>query len=424
MSCRNAIAAALCAALLAPGIARADGTADGSADDKGEQKGSGPFGVKENAMDATAAVDSNKPGLNNIKFGGYLRPELVFTMRPDALPRDEYEYGIGTSRAGLLIGGEPVRGFHASLHLVLGASTDDIIGAVDPIDRDGDGSPDDIDATSRPSASLAVATALVTWRPDPRLAITVGRRRIPFTASTSTLINKQVFAAPPVVQEAFTRGTDLGIFVTGSTPDHRLIVSGGLWNGSGRESAYVPQFGRGILASARIDFSPLGAMPFEEGDLKRGPPRFSLGSGLLYHALTQFDMAGFEGAKQRDLRASFSARVTARGFYFQTEVLRRQITDNLSSRPDASTAAYAQTSYYLPVGQVGLAPMARFSWLRIDEHVAPKTGSAWEAGLAVYPRPKSANPDYVRLVVQYIGRVDPITGETIHSGVSQLRLRW
>jgi|GEM_PF-6829811 len=123
MNGRAVVATAVYAVLLIPGAALADDT--GTPEKNAEQKSSGPFGVKENALDATAAVESNVPGLSNIKFGGYLRPELVLTVRPGALPRDKYEYGIGTSRAGLLIGGEPVKGFHALVisHRMVGPLT-------------------------------------------------------------------------------------------------------------------------------------------------------------------------------------------------------------------------------------------------------------------------------------------------------------
>lgn len=350
--------------------------------------GAGPFGFEENTADATAVVAGTRAGLDGVKIGGYLRPELVFGLHPEAAPADRYDYGIDGSRAGLQVGGQPLETVHVAFHMSLG---------------------DDV----------AVESALLTWRPVAWASLTVGRRSVPFTASSSTSSNAMLFPGRVELHRAFERDKDLGVFATASTPARHVIVSAGAWNGGADADA-----GRGILGSVRIDVSPLGAMPFEEGDLARGPLRVSAGAGALYREHSRYDDAGYESVRRRDLRASASARASYRGLFVQTEVLRRQVTDSLSARPDVATGWYAMASYYVVAGALGLAPLARVGVLAEDQMTLPVTGTSYEAGLALLPRPRALRAHDVRFAATYRTRTDAVTGEASHRATGQIRMRW
>jgi hypothetical protein len=373
------------------------------------------------AIALCAAAGSAAADPPRLTFSGYLRPQVELTQRPEAAPRDEFDFAVTESRAGLIASGEPVADFKVDLHVLIGAETTELVTEVKPVDNDNDGVPDQVDSKRRFDAAFTLERATVTWRPDPRLETTVGLRAIPFSAQSATATTVMVFPDLVPLHRLFVRDTDLGAMAHLTTFDKVWSVSAGAWNGTGRQ---VSAPGDGPLLSLRLDWNPRGEFPFRETDTSRGPLRIGLGGGVLFRQMRFFDATGHPAGRSRDLRAAASARVAIAGFTAQAELFRRQIADNVSSRPEVATGAYLLATYYHLVSPMGLAPIMRIGWLRDLEFVDPVHGSSFELGLAIYPRPNAPDPDYMRLALSYAGVKDAPTGERTHSGIAQFRVRW
>jgi len=229
-----------------------------------------------------------------------------------------------------------------------------------------------------------------------------------------------MFPGRSAPNDVFLRGSDPG-FLAEIDVDGRFQLAAGVFNGSGVSFGRANE--RGPLLALRIDGNPIGAFPFVEGDLDRGPFRIGLGGGLIYYPSTIYDAAGFQSSLARDLRLSGSFRLAGRGFFFQAELLRRQRTDSLSSRPDLATGAYGQLSYFVEIPEVfGFAPIARVGWTAQDQGFDPHHTIFIEGGLALYlgPQPGTAP----RLVLQYVGELRLTEEEEAHGGLAQLAVRF
>ena len=130
--------------------------------------------------------------------------------------------------------------------------------------------------------------------------------------------------------------------------------------------------------------------------------------------------------KDRTVFASLSARVKVGGLYAQAEVLRRQRTDNLSSRPIIATGGYAQGSYYVPVkaNVLGLSPIARAGLTVEDQSFEPRTSILTEAGAAIYWHRGSTANDTIKLIVQYFGEQRITEGEDAYGLTTQMQLQF
>ena len=102
------------------------------------------------------------------------------------------------------------------------------------------------------------------------------------------------------------------------------------------------------------------------------------------------------------------------------ELLRRQRTDSLSSRAQIATGAYAQTSFTFPAGPVLVAPLGRLGWAEEDQEFMPRETVWTEIGLALYPHP--ADPEAIRIIVQYLGQRQVTERESAHGAALQAQL--
>jgi hypothetical protein len=361
-----------------------------------------------------------------LTISGYVQPQYTYRVRQNARPRDQREFGAGATRAGIIFSGEPLDRWTYTIHMVIGAQLVNTIWRVDAVDRDGDGFIDDIATRSELAPGifmeeLSVNYKPVDFKPQDKTLVTLdlklGQLRIPFTAANRSPNAALMFPRRSAPNNVFLFGTDLGGLATMGIYEDRVEVSGGVFNGTGlgigeaNEDSGVQTIAlrRGALYSTRIDINPLGGFPFAEGDLGRGPFRFGLGGGLLYFPSRLFDEAGNDTrTRARDLRASASARLAVRGLYLQAEFLRRQQTDSLSSLPFVATGAYGQGSFFYPVYKnLGMAPVGRFGWTRLDESFDPRTTYYAEGGLALYLG-NDERPDVMRFLLQYLGewRID------------------
>jgi hypothetical protein len=369
------------------------------------------------AAEAEAKADE-KP---SFELSGYLQPQVGMTWRPDGLPRDRFEYGAAATAAGIEIGGQPWDDWRYDLHVIVAGESREVVTGVESVDSNGDGVPDDVSAESELSPTLAVERATVSYQPVPLVGAVVGQMRIPFTVQEQSPETSLMFPRRSGPNEVFLQGPDLGALAVLTLPNEVMRASLGAFNGSGAPVGESEE--RGLVYALRADVNPLGAFPFGEGDLERGHLRIGLGAGFLYYPARVYDASGYLGTRIRDLRASASFRLAVRGVYLQTEVLRRQRTDSLSSRPVVATGAYGQASYFLPLhAPIGLAPIARVGYAAEDQGFDPRNTLFLEAGLTVYPHPDE--PDDLKIVAQYLGERRLTEREDAHGAVVQVQLSW
>lgn len=370
---------------------------------------------------AGAATPEAAAEATSWNLSGYVQPQVGLTYRPDGLPRDRVDYGASATAAGIELQGEPWARWSYDVHLVVAGESREVVTGVEVVDSNGDGMVDDVSADSELSPSLLVERATVTYQPVALFGVVVGQMRVPFTAQEQSPQTALMFPQRSGPNEVFLKGPDLGALAVLSVSGDLFRASLGAFNGTGQPVGESEE--RGLVYSLRLDANPLGPFPFGEGDLERGRLRIGLGAGFLYYPASVYDASGYLGSRIRDLRASASFRLAARGAYLQAEVLRRQRTDSLSSRPVIATGAYAQGSYFLPVrSPVGWAPIARVGYAAEDQGFAPRDTLFLEAGLTVYPRPDE--PDALKLVAQYLGERRLTEGEDAHGAILQLQLTW
>ncbi|HCP44466.1 MAG TPA: hypothetical protein DIU15_00290 [Deltaproteobacteria bacterium] len=355
------------------------------------------------------------------RVSGYVQPQFAVRYRPEALPRDRVEIGMAAARAGLIFDGSIAKTWRFRVHFVLSGEFLEALVGVEVVDRDGDGSVDGVAQTTELLAGMALEELSVSWSPLAILELKLGQMRIPFTAQHQSPNAELMFPDRSAPNAVFLRGSDLGGLADLRLGGERFRLALGVFNGSGLSSGRSSE--RGPLFAARIDANPLGAFPFGEGDLERGPFRLGVGGGLLWFPSTIYDRAGYASAQARDLRVSGSLRIAVRGFFLQAELLRYQRTDSLSSRPELATGAYGQMSFLVAVpGRFGVAPIARVGWTAEDQGFDPRQTVFVEGGVALYLGKDI--PAAPRLVVEYVGENRLTEQEQAHGGAIQLTLQF
>ncbi|MBC8073131.1 MAG: hypothetical protein IAG13_32715 [Deltaproteobacteria bacterium] len=375
-----------------------------------------------------------RPRREWLRISGYVQPQFTYRVRDDARPRDRRELGAGSTRAGLVFSGAPLRRWSYTIHVVLGATLINTITRVDVVDDDGDGTVDGVATRAEPVPGLFVEELSVRYRPvDAKrsdrdaslvhLDLKLGQLRIPWTVQQKVFNAALMFPRRSAPNDVFLFGTDLGALASLGVLEDRVELSAGVFNGTGL--AVQRSNERGALYSGRLDINPLGGFAYNEGDLERERFRFGVGTGALYFPSRLYDDAGNDtGTRARDLRVSASLRMSVRGFYVQAEYLRRQRTDALSSLPRISQGAYVQSSMFVALPrELGIAPIGRFGWTTTDQRVSPRTVLYGEAGVALYLGNEERR-DALRVLVQYLGEARRSEHERADGASMQLQLRF
>lgn len=382
-------------------------------------------------VDATKQA-SGDPAPVLMELHGYVQPAFGTRYRPQALPRDRWEYGGLSSRAGLIVSGTPVKDFGYVIHLSLDARSLQVLTDVNLVRNDVIGDLG-LSRTYTPATGTLFEEVSVSYKPVRWISARLGAMRMPFTVALRSSNTALMFIGRPGPNEAFQSGSDLGGLVLVEPLDGKIRGSLGAFTGVSLQTPSA-QFSssnnvrggtaaRGIVWSARLDANPLGPLPQAEVDFEHGPVRFGAGVGGLLRTGTAFAGNGYELTQFRDLRASASLRFSALGFFVQAEVLRRLVTDNLGSRPDQATGAYGAASYYVPITKsVGVAPIARVGVTVQDEATLPRRTTFLEGGLSLFPRADQPKPESVRVLVQYSGERSTTDDESAHAVVGQVQV--
>jgi len=422
---------------------RSDDEDDEDADDaEANEQDEGPRGERdaklksETAVEGRppvrklAAVSQTSPGVaaapgrpaKMAAINGYLQPRFGFTYRPQAKPRDKSTYGAGGSRAGVILSGSPAPMWSYRVHFMVGSDLLTAVERVDAVDLDGDGVLDGVDGPRSTLPGVFVEEALIRFEPSPIFRLDVGEMRIPFTLQQQSANTSLLFPQRSGPNEAFLSGTDTGVLASVDGFDERVRASAGVFGGSNVSGVLDGAREEGFLYSARVDAEPLGAFPSRDARPVKGPLRVAVGAGFVYHPSILYDEDGFDVTNMRDMRLSGSLRVAGGGFYAQAEVLRRDQSDDLTSRREVSTGAYVQAAFLTPFH--GIAPIGRLGWTEEDQRTDPRTTYWAEGGIAIYLRPNDPDPNALRLVIQYTGEFRHTEEEDAHGVVSQLQMRF
>ncbi len=363
--------------------------------------------------------------LKRFELEGYVNAGIGMTSRPRALPRDRLTYGLRSSRAGLIVRGNPYPDFSYVVHFGVDPEALAVVTGVDIVDKQGDGTVRAASTQTRELTVIPVEEVSITYSPLEWLQIKGGHFYMPFSPAAAVIITSQMFPTRPGSTQLFMVGADQGLMASGSFVDDRIQVSLGAFNGSSLELKVPQTTPIGPAYTLYFDVHPLGKLERVEGDPKRGPFRFALGGGTIFRTGVLFDSTGYESTRFREIRLDGALRLAFRGLFVQGEVLRRLQTDDLSGRPASATGAYAQASYFQPLTDTfALAPIARYGYAREDELFAPRNVTEIEVGIAVYPQAQLEEPDKLRFILQYDGEIREPESEIAHGAVLHAQLRW
>jgi hypothetical protein len=363
---------------------------------------------------------------------GYVQPQYTFRVRRNARPRDQREFGADATRAGLVLHGHVLPRWSYRVHFTLGAQILNLVSDVNAVDYEGDGSVDGLYLRQQLVPGIGLEELWVNYEPvayKPNkleiisLDLRLGQILVPFSAQNQTQNYSLLFPRRSQPSQAFLARSDLGGQVQLGFADKRVLLVGGVFNGTGL--AVQRDNTRGAMYAGRIEVAPLGVMPYTESDLERGPFRFALGSGLLYRPFRVFDDAGNDTlTRARDLLANASVRASVFGFFAAAEFMRRQITDNLSSRPFINTGAYGLFTFFFPVYRnFGMAPLASFGWTATDESFSPYHRYFTQDGIAIYLS-NERRLDAVRVLLLYQGEWRVTEQESAQGGAIQVQVKF
>jgi hypothetical protein len=357
--------------------------------------------------------------VERIAVTGYVLPQFEYVSLPYALPRDQRSYGAKGSRAGFAIHGTPFEAWSYILHAVVTPAGTESITILSPTT-----------ATSTPlvvttsNASVGVEEGTITYRPVSWFQAKGGALRIPFTLGQVTPIPEQMFPIRPAETLSFQNGPDVGFLVTVAPFDARLQANVGIFDGLSLPVSNSTQTLRGVAFAGSLEAHPLGAMAMREGDPDRGPFRFAVGVGSILHEATAFDTTGYEATHIQDLRLDISLRASFKGLFFQGEYMRHLQTDDLTGRPILDSGAYAEASYYQPIGKVAFGPLLRVGQLATTVEFAESKFTSVEGALAFYPKADLKEPERLRIIAEYLNAsIAPLT-EIEREGLIQVQLGW
>lgn len=330
---------------------------------------------------------------------GYVLPQFQYVSLPSALPRDKTQYGARGSRVGFAIHGNPLEGFSYMAHFVIAPAGTDRVTLLSPNSTPALG----ITLPTSTGTAVEVEEATLGWRPAQWLELKLGAVRMPFTVAQTTPVPKQMFPVRAPQSSEFQSGADTGLLATFAPFAGRLQVASGVFLGSSLGGGAANQTVRGPALSAHVSAHPLGAMSLREGDLGRGPLRVAVGFSSIYRRARLLDQTGYETTAFTDTRFAAWLRAHVAGVYVQGELMKRLRTDDLSGRPSVSEGAYAEASYYQPIGTtMALGPIARAGVVTNDIGFSPRKFTSFEGGLAFYPRAEGPEPEKLRILVEYL----------------------
>ncbi len=377
---------------------------------------------KEKGEDKDKEKEKEEP---LVEIGGYMKPGFGFRYRPQALPKDRYEYGF-FGVAGVELTAHPFKMWYADMTVEFATEALRAVTSVALFDLRGDGSKVEVGYTTEKVPGAVLQEAVVRFEPHETVSMAVGVKRIPFTLAQQADNSELMFATRAVPNDTFVSGADLGATVTGNFWDGRFVPMIGVFNGDSLGLSIQQTEARGVVLTARVDANPLGAFEEGEGDYQRGKFRFGVGAGAMVRPATLYDTTtGAEPHSVVDTRVSASLRLAVRGFYFAGEYLRRQQKDDFSSRPEVADGAYGQVGYFFRIADwFGIEPVARIGFLARDETFDVRFTGYTDAGVNLLPAAGTKRPDDVKVQLSYKGERRFTEREEAHGVLASVQLKF
>ena len=359
------------------------------------------------AFPPAATIQPDKPTVADRLYpkaaSGFLLVNGNFQSVPSAVARSRADYGV-SAVVGVSASGHPWEGWDYLGYVTASIGADAVNGA------SGSFSPEQITISYHPTKSLTLAG---------------GYLRLPFSIGQATVIANSLFPTRPEPSGLFQGGADAGILATYESPEARVRVKAGLFDGVSLLSAIPFSTTRGPVLAAYTEVAPLGAMSPLEGDFKGSPFRFALTGGIVYRRGSVYRTDGLLGTSFDDVRLALSLRIAVKGFYAQGEYLQDASHGSLDVRDRVSRGAYGEVSYHVLVGEkIGLSPLARVGWSAQDATFFPLHVVTAHAGLALYPRGDLAQRGGVRLVLEYLSERHIEESETAYGGLASVLTRF
>jgi hypothetical protein len=383
-------------ALLALLVAAAPAYADEATPEAPEAPPAPGDAAPTDSVTKGAVLPPLRTGIVEARFGGSLRPTVGLSRHDTPVARDRWAYGIAGS--SIDVGMDARVGSHVSGTLYVSVGSE----------RGPDGTL---------KGRIGLERAIVAYEPIRLLRLSAGRDSVPLSAQSATPTVARVFPDRIALDDTFVLPADVGLQARLTTD--KISGFAGVWNGIASDVMLEAGASeRGLLYSARVEVTPRGAFEFDEGR-RENELRIGIGAAASYRAATAFTPTGMTGVRSRDLRATASLRVAWHGLFVQAEVLRRQITDDLSMRPDVATAGYIQASWRLRTARVDIAPLGRAGIEYIRQLSSPATGRSFELGAAVFPMARKT--DRLQVSALYAHVQEPDLG-LVDRFLMQLRL--
>jgi hypothetical protein len=187
--------------------------------------------------------------------------------------------------------------------------------------------------------------AYVDVRPTSWLTLRAGQFKVPF--SHQRLVNSflQTFTDRSIATRAFSFDRDLGGMAELHFYDERILVQVAVTNG-----VQAPANDNVDLAyTARVVAQPLGKLPLTEGDLWRGPFRFSVGAAFQYNLVPNDQGLDLDRDGSIDNVAVYSFDAEAvlkwRGLAVEGEYFYRHEAPGAGLPEKTYQGGYAQISY-------------------------------------------------------------------------------
>jgi hypothetical protein len=386
----------------------------------GEVAGAAAAGEAEGGGQAVAEAD-----VPRVDLGGHIRAGFGLRVRPEALPRDELDYGF-FGVAGLALDAWPFAMWRAKLHVEFNPDAIGAVTGIELFDVEGDGEIDGAGTTSSLSDGLSIEEATAAFIPSEMFQVKAGVTRIPFSLQAQSKNTSLMFPTRSHPNEKFLSGADIGAIARGEFAGGIARVSLGAFTGNSLGLGVPNAVARGVVLAFRGDVNPFGAYAYGEGDPKRGPFRLGLGFGTIFRPVTLFDeRTGTEPRSAYDFRLAASLRMAYQGVSLAAEYFRRQQTDSFSSRPEVADGAYAQLAWFILLAdRFGIQPMVRAGFVATDQMFDPRLVGYIDGGFNFYPVASGDEPDQVKLTLQYLGERRFTEEAEAHGGALAVQLKF
>jgi len=259
----------------------------------------------------------------------------------------------------------------------------------------------------------------VIYKPVSAFAVTVGQFKVPYSRQRVMSTTKLQFQTRPNVTDPFVPGRDIGLMIGLALPETRSQFYCGMFTGNGINVSRDDSEGK-PLATARIEFQPLGALAKNEGDIERtAEPRFLIGGNLAYSE--DADSASSNPQYLRTLpgiKRLYGADATLkyRGFFCTAEIHRAAF--NLKAGGSFEAGGYVvQAGYYIPF--LRLEPCLRYDEFDPSDLIPSNTEKTVTYGLNFLPHGHN-----MKLMLNYYQRLKMRSADSRGWKEDDIQLLW